>query len=155
MMAAIARIVIPVFFLGFSIAYIVSSRDLPFKATALPYTVIFFIILIGGSLLVRDIFHLVRARSETKERERAVGGSSGFSLLRPELCRPVLTLILLIVYTYVSRWVNFYVLSFLFLMAECVVIGMTRRQLPAVVVVMLVFTGFAYLFFELLLQIPL
>ena len=155
-----AQIIIPVFYIVFSIAFLVSSWDLPFRATILPQIVISAIILIAGFLLVRDIFRITRSRSETKREiqtvEVAIDSDRPFplSFFAPELLRPVISLLLLCLYVYLSRWVNFYLLSFLFLMAQCFVIGVTWRQLPGVIAVMTGFTIFAYYFFELLLEIP-
>lgn len=109
---------------------------------------------------MRDIFHFFKSKAKAKKTitqtvERESERSRRFTL---QSLRPVFTVILLCIYVYALYWINFYIISFLFLMAQYYIteIGsISRRRLPVAVVVMLGLTGFSYVLFEVMLQIPL
>ena len=116
------------------------------------------LIFITVSLVIaRDISRFIKSRSKAKKGiiqtvEREPDKSTRFTF---QALRPVFTVILLCIYVYAIHRVNFYVASFLFLMAQCCITDISRRHLPVAVVVMLGLTGFSYVLFEVMLQIPL
>lgn len=157
------RLFVPASFAGFALLFTVNIWDLGFRSTVFPYVAIILILILSTVVFVKEVIAIRKHRqaepaqyfSEIPKTPEPEPGTSLKDVFLSTYLQPSITLAMLVGYVYAIPLAGFYVVTFVFLVAVSLVIGISWRQLPLVMIVMGLTTVFSYYGFTHLLQIHL